>query len=92
MSYICTWKSVIKTTMVEKIQKKLTEEGISFSDVSEYSNGEINIIIEWGDWKHDHIYCDMIMKELGYELVTEKELETNGSDCYSSVHKYGHKN
>lgn len=78
--------------MVEKIQKRLTEEGISFSDVSEYSNGEINIIIEWGDWKHDHIYCDMIMKELGYELSTEKELETNGSDCYSSVHKYHPKN
>lgn len=78
--------------MVEKIQKKLTEEGISFSDVSEYSNGEINITIEWGDWKHDHLYCDHIMKELGYELATETETETNGSDCYSSIHNYNPKN
>ena len=78
--------------MVEKIQKRLTEEGISFSDVSEYSNGEINIIIEWGDWKHDHEDCDTIMEELGYELATETELDTDGSDCYSSVHNYKPKN
>ena len=78
--------------MVEKIQKRLTEEGISFSDVSEYGNGKVDIVIEWGDWKHDHLYCDVIMKELGYELATETELETDGSDCYSAIRSYSPKN
>lgn len=78
--------------MVEKIQKRLTEEGISFSDVSEYDNGEVDVLIEWGDWKHDHLYCDHIMKELGYELSIETETEENGSDCYSAIRNYFPKN
>ena len=74
--------------MVEKIQKALNDDGISFSDVSENMNGEITIYIEWGDWKHDHLFCDHIMNNLGYYLCSETETETDGSDCYSSIHKY----
>lgn len=77
--------------MVEKIQKRLTEEGISFSDISEYDNGEVNVLIEWGDWKHDHRYCDVIMKEFGYELSSVTETEENGSDCYSAIRTYSPK-
>jgi hypothetical protein len=77
--------------MVAKIQKRLTEEGISFSDVSEYSNGEVNVLIEWGDWKHDHLYCDVIMKEFGYELSTATTTEEDGSDCYSAIRSYSPK-
>ena len=39
-----------------EIQKMLTDNGISVSEVSEYSDGTIEVSIEWGDWKHDHIY------------------------------------
>lgn len=78
--------------MVEKIQKRLIEEGISFSDVSEYSNGEVNVLIEWGDWKHDHRYCDVIMKEFGFELSSVTETEVNGSDCFSAIRSYSPKN
>ena len=74
--------------MVEKIQKRLTEEGISFSDVSEYSNGEVNVLIEWGDWKHDHAYCDHLMKQKGYVCTDEQVTEEDGSDTYSAIHFY----
>lgn len=77
--------------MVEKIQKRLTEEDISFSDVSEYGNGKVNVLIDMGDWKHDHLYCDVIMKELGYELSLVTDTEENGSDCYSAIRTYSPK-
>ena len=77
--------------MVQTIQKRLTDAQISFSDICEFDDGEITINIEWGDWKHDHLYCDHIMKEIGYELVSENETDQDGSDCYSSAHNYERK-
>jgi hypothetical protein len=44
--------------------------------------------IAWGDWKHSHAWCDVLMKYLGYELVNEIVTEENGSDAYSSEHWY----
>lgn len=75
-----------------EIQKMLTDNGISVSEVSEYSDGTIEVSIEWGDWKHDHIYCDKLMKEQGYVLEGEYETDEDGSDCYSSNHQYKLKN
>lgn len=74
--------------MIEKIQKVLTDAGIAFTEVNSYDDGTYEVVIEWGDWKHDHIYCDELMKELGFELEGEYELDEDGSDCYSSSHQY----
>ena len=49
---------------------------------------DIRISIEWGDWKHDHYLIDYAMKEKGYTKVGETMTEEDGSDCYSSVHRY----
>ena len=51
---------------IQDIQQMLIDHKIC-GDVSEYDDGTIEITIEWGDWKHDHIYCDMLMEEKGYE-------------------------
>lgn len=48
----------------------------------------ICINIEWGDWKHDHGYMDYLMRENGYVKFNEDLTETDGSDCYSSIHYY----
>lgn len=48
----------------------------------------IRIAINWGDWKHDHGWCDSLMNYLGYEAFNEILTEENGSDCYSSEHIY----
>lgn len=69
------------------IQQMLIDHQIC-GDVSEDNDGTIEITIEWGDWKHDHIYCDMLMKEKGYELIGENVTDEDGSDCYSSNHQY----
>jgi len=44
--------------------------------------------ISWGDWKHDHLRCDYILKQSGFLKVAEQVTEENGSDCYSSIHLY----
>ena len=41
---------------------------------------KVEIEIGWGDWKHDHLYCDHIMKENGYTLINEVVTEEDGSD------------
>ena len=71
---------------IQKIQEKLKENDL-FHDVYEFGPFVV-VEITWGDWKHDHIFTDHIMKELGYTLYSEQETETNGSDCYSSIHYY----
>lgn len=71
---------------IQEIQKTLNENGL-FHNVYEFGIFVV-IEIEWGDWKHDHIFTSHIMKELGYTLYSEQETETDGSDCYSSIHYY----
>lgn len=49
----------------------------------------ICVDIPWGDWKHEHAYCDYLLgTELGLELVSEEVYESDGSDCYSAVRYY----
>ena len=46
------------------------------------------IEIHWGDWKHEHLRANWLMGELGFVCYREDELETDGSDCHSSIHYY----
>ena len=54
---------------------------------------ELNIDIYFGDWKHDHLYANYLVeewcKENNYLLsnVIEEITESDGSDCYSAIHK-----
>ena len=56
----------------------------------ELSENEETVIlsISWGDWKHDHGWCDNLMSYIGYTCKDEVVTEENGSDCYSSDHYY----
>ena len=52
-------------------------------------NDVIQVEIVDGDWKHDHILLDKIMKDNGYEKVDEHYFgEPTGGDWYSSVHYF----
>lgn len=57
-------------------------------------DGKLYIEIEWGDWKHDHLYADEIVRlkaeANGLALIMGNTVltEENGSDCYSATHKY----
>lgn len=48
----------------------------------------VEINVEWGDWKHDHIALDYLMEQVGFTCVNEELTEENGSDCYSAIHKF----
>ena len=61
--------------------------------------GEIVAVeIYWGDWKHDHAFVDWVFKEMNYNILRDNEIfltkhsedvtEEDGSDTYSSIHKF----
>lgn len=60
-------------------------------EVNDIGENVIEINIEWGDWKHDHGYCDYLMEQIGFVRTAELVTEEDGSDCYSSIHRYANK-
>ena len=50
--------------------------------------GTIKVEIIWGDWKHDHLYANWVLKELGAREYSCDITEEDGSDCYSAIHTY----
>lgn len=72
----------------EAIQKLARDNYIS-CEVSEESENVVEVLIEWGDWKHDHLRLKwLISKNLDLKNSDENVTEENGSDCYSSIHKF----
>lgn len=76
---------------IKEIYSVLNEK-LLFPDLYEEKVGNEVMLaahIEWGDWKHDHIYLDHVMGELGFSVykVTVTD-ENDGSDCYSALHLY----
>lgn len=69
------------------IDKYLSDNGI-YGET--YKSDNIIIVdIEWGDWKHDHIWCENLMGYIGYSVACEEEVtDENGSDCYSARHYF----
>ena len=53
------------------------------------AGGKVEVYVPDGDWKHDHVYLDWVMRDNGYEKVGERRIgEPTGGDWYSSVHAY----
>jgi hypothetical protein len=75
---------------VMRIEKYLDEKGIYPEYVSRDIDDKdmLHVQINWGDWKHDHLYCRYLMTNLGYEFCGETVTEENGSDTYSARHYY----
>ena len=54
----------------------------------------LKIRIDWGDWKHDHLWCDYevenFLKSKGHEVISHdtEVTEEDGSDTYSAIHSY----
>ena len=73
---------------VQQIQFAFKEAGLSVEEIYQIEENEILVCISWGNWKHEHLACEQIMKELGYMQVQEVITEDNGSDCYSAEHTF----
>lgn len=67
-------------------EKEFTHDGIGTIEIGDLSL--VTVAVEWGDWKHSHIYLDRLMEKKDMLLLTESLTEEDGSDCYSSIHVY----
>jgi len=73
----------------EQIGRYLEDNGCYNDGVYTNTDGTTSVEISWGDWKHSHIWCDTLMRYLGYDTACEEEVtEENGSDCYSATHYF----
>ena len=69
-----------------EVQKYLDDHNL-WGDVSVH-DGVVSVEIHWGDWKHDHWYCQDLMSDLGYTLINKVVTEEDGSDAFSAIHTY----
>ena len=79
---------------LDKLAQELSDyvyENGAYYDIYAEDN-EIIACIDWGDWKHDHLWFDHIAREFledrGYKVVDidEEVTEDDGSDTYSAIH------
>ncbi len=78
-------------TFYEQDIKRIFKENELCYEYAVNNNGTIEVHIDWGDWKHDHLFIKYIMWKNHYRQINEVVTEEDGSDSYSSVHyfKYG---
>lgn len=71
----------------EKLYKALTALHI-YSDNMDCGSMLVSFDVS-GDWKHDHIHCDSVMRKLfNLKPLSEKTIDSDGSDAYTSIHYY----
>ena len=75
--------------MVEKANKILDNDNLS-AEVWE-ERGMLQVTINWGDWKHDHLRAKYLLEQNGFKEVIENVIEEDGSDCYSAEHYFIYK-
>lgn len=87
----------IKPIDIDALYAYLSEHNVRYEAYNLFTDGKGNkfpdnyvyeINIEWGDWKHDHAYCDYLMGQIGYSCVESRLTEEDGSDTYSAIHRY----
>lgn len=62
-----------------------------YYDILPQGNGNFQIIVTNGDWKHDHIRLRNIMKSYGYIFIGRyipEEEEDSVDDSFSAVYLY----
>lgn len=77
---------------MEKLIQKIFKENDVWYEYNILPNNRVEINVEFGDWKHDHLFIDHLMKENGFVKTDEVLTWEDGSDCYSSIHTYIYNN
>ena len=73
---------------IEKDIQRIFKENKIWHDWDVSLDGSVEISVDCGDWKHDHLYLDHMMMENGYILVAKEVTEEDGGDAYSAVHTF----
>lgn len=87
-----------KNELADSIEKTLSDNHIfAYVDIDDVDNYTATFAIEIddGDWKHEHIRADHIVKHFAEESknidivkIGETTIGDSESDTYSSIHKY----
>ena len=48
------------------------------------------VVVEWGDWKHDHRYLINLMNNNNHTMVERVITEEDGSDSFSAEYIFRH--
>lgn len=89
--------TITRETLREAIENKYNEYDLYADVCVKELLGDVLIVevdINWGDWKHEHLKAKLLMvdiaDELGCRLLDSYEnvTEEDGSDCYSAVHTF----
>ena len=72
----------------KKIEKLFEKHEFYYPWFTDFENNEFQVVVEYGDWKKDHIALDYVMKQNGFKKVAELLTREDGSDCYDSVHVF----
>lgn len=75
---------------LEDLLLQVFKENKMYYDFSA-SDDDLEVYVEWGDWKHDHLCLDHLLREKGLVKFDEEVTESDGSDTYSSTHYYKRK-
>lgn len=75
---------------IAEVEKLLSENHISAYVEQFMDLPVICINIRWGDWKHEHLRANCLLKEnvKDIEFFNTIVTEENGTDCYSAQHRY----
>ena len=72
----------------KEIMNIARQNGICCEVWSEAKN-VVAVEVVWGDWKHDHARLNwLVSKSLNAKKIGEKLTAEDGSDTYSSIHKF----
>lgn len=77
--------------MNKEVQKIFKDNDLHY-EWWESPNGNINVNVEWGDWKHDHRYLEYVMRQNGYVQIESIITEEDETDAYSAKHIFKKKN
>ena len=73
---------------IEQIINKIYKDNDIYYEWSCNGEKEVDIVVDFGDWKHDNGFIDYLMRENGFVKIGEDITYEDGSDCYSSIHYY----
>ena len=78
----------------DELRERIEQNNVSWEMWCDHYNNTVVVEITWGDWKHDHLFCDYLvesfLKEKGFTQIDRAEnvTDSDGSDCYSAIHYY----
>lgn len=73
---------------MEELIQKIFKENDVWYEYNILPNNRVEINVEFGDWRHDHVFIDYQMEDNGFVKTDEVLTWDDGSDCYSSIHTY----